>query len=475
MNKKILVFAFLLCPFLLFAQTLESSVNLDVVIKQAYLSSNTIKRLEINEDNYELQKSLRDSSDSDGTTVYDVKVSDLTAKKDSDGDFVLSIPSQFPSQFTVTFPEIGDEYYVSTGFSSDFELDGGTFTKSVSPFANIKKEFTFGYEDITDEIEYEQSDFKNDIASQKGYYNFEISLINSLIEIMQEKNSIEETQDYLDEIQENLDNQIILKEITKGSVAYLNSQLTISSQQIKLNGLKTKLETSKDNFINTYGIEPVDVIVANRPEPEIEIDERGNSSVKEKKLDLDLAQEEIKKMTGSTETLNLSAGAEATLLATTQDATLSVSGTYSSDNFSVSASSKLLYKNKNLYPSLTVSGNYSNANVNTETDNLQLSQAKNAEILAQMNYDQALIDYKSEVNKLKTDIADWKIQLLQLENQLSYHKKVLDQNQKLLEKGFATTKEVEKSQDEINNDLFDQQILFIQGKVLLLQVAVLEL
>jgi len=475
MYKKMGLIILLLFPILLFAQTIEAPENLDLVIKRAYANSNTVKRLRINENNYELQKSLRDSLDSDGTTVYDVRLSALTASKDSEGDFVLSNSPQLTPQFTVTFPEIGDEYYISTGFSSDFELDGGTFTKSVSPFAKITKDFTFGYEDLTETIEYEQSDFKNDIASKKGYYNFEIGLINSLIEIMQQKHSIEEAQDYLGEIQEDLKNQLQLKEISEKSVDYLNAQLSISSQEIKLNGLKTKLETSKANFINTYGIEPVDVMVPNRPEIEIELNENGNSSVKEKKLDLELATEEIKKLTGATETLDLEAGVEATLLASNQDATLSVLGTYSSDNFSVSATGKVFYDNKKIYPSLTVSGNYSNAKINAETDNLKLSQAKNAEILAQMNYDQALIDYRLEVNKLKTDIADWKIQLLQLDNQLNYHKKVLEQNQKLLEKGFATVKEVEKAEDEIEIDLFNQRILYIEGKVLLLQVAVLEL
>ena len=474
MYKK-MVLIFLLCPLLLFAQTIEAPENIDVVIKRAYENSNTVKRLEINENNYELQKSLRDNLDSDENFIYNVEVSSLTAKKDIDGDFVLSTTPQLSPQFTVTFPEIGDEYYLSTGFSSSFELDGGTFTKSVSPFANITKTFTFGYEDVTETIEYDQSDLKNYITSKEAYYNFEIGLINSLIEIMQQKKAIEEAQASLDESKEDLDNQILLKEITEGSVDYLNFQLSHSSQEININGLKTKLETSIANFVNAYGIEPVDVMVTSRPEPGIEINENGNSLVKEKKLALDLAKEEIKKMTGLTETLSLKADAGATLLATTQDATLGLSGTYSSDTFSVSASSELFYKNKNLYPSLTVSGNYSNGKINTQVDDIQLSQARNAELLAQMNYDQALIDYKAEVNELKTEIEDWKIQLLQLENQLSYHKKVLEQNQKLYEKGFATIKEVEKSQDNIKNDLFDQQILFIKGKVLLLQVAVLEL
>ena len=474
MYKKIVVLIFLLCPLLLFAQTIEAPENLDLVIKRAYSSSNTVKRLKINENNYELQKSLRDNPDIDEKIVYDLDVSPLKPlklEKNTADNFVMIITPDF----TVKFPEIGDDYYISTGFSSNFNLVNSNLSKSISPFVNLTRAFTFGYEDETETIEYDQSDLNNYIASKESYYNFEITLISSLIEIMQQKNSIEEAQTLYDEMKEDLKNQLQLKEITEGSVDYINSQLSLSTQEIKLSGLRTKLETSKANFINTYGIEPVDVIVANQPKPEIEINENGNSSLEVKKLALELAQEEIRKLTGSSQTLNLTASAGATLLATTQNVSLSVSSTYSGENFSVDATGKLLYENQKVYPSLTLSGNYSNANNNAEVDNIQLNQSKNAELLAQMDYDQALIDYKADVNKLKADIADWTIELLQLDNQLNYHKKVLEQNQKLLEKGFATSKEVQKSEDQIKKDLFNKNILYIKGKVLLLQVAVLEL
>lgn len=470
------------------------AVELDQLMSMAKEQSPQMQAYRINRQNSEITNTLSDTKDaigievSSGNTTVAYTPETTVNMRDKNGNIVpITNPGQISTSaspsITITLPNDGKtKISVGAGAGVDF-LDTGARSYSLSPAIGASHTFTFGETgDSRSDLLYTQNEL---IASQTystNVLNFENQVYQKISSILTLEQQLRSTQKNIDDLQTSMDNAIKLGTTSKDSVTYRNQEIQLESYKNSLDNIKLSYQYNLDQYKALTGLayEPVTGI------REVSLNfsplSAGNTSVILKQLSLEIAQEDLKlenaKQSNTTLGVNGSVGVPVTRKSGQNS--YSVNGTagatLAGSNFSVAASTKLDYSitDSKFSPSVTVAGTWKN-NASKTSDTLKLQQLENKVLLAQLDYNDALLSYQSSAISLQNEVQNWNLSMAQQKNMMDYHQQVLAQKETLLEKGLGKQSDVDAAKFTIAQDQYDWDKLLLDGLVLENKIRMIQL
>lgn len=486
------------------ALTPLAAVELDQLMDMARQRSPQMQAYLINRQNSEIANTLTDTEDSLGieVTTGDTKVT-FTPESSSmvvewnatDKKYEQKLKTT-PNTLTTsanpsvvfTLPNDGKTTIkVGTGASvSLVPSNGARNTYSMTPEISAAHTFTFGETgDARSDLLYSQNTL---IASQtysNNVLSFENLVYQKISSIMTLEQQMRSTQKSIDDLRTTMDNAIKLGTVTTASVSYRNQELQLESSMNSLDNLKLTHQYNLDQYKVLTGLdyEPVTGI------REVSLNftplSAGNTSVILKQLSLEVAREDLKieraKQTNTT--LGIS-GKVGVPVSWTNKATTSnklnteAKATVSNSNFAISTTATVDVNfsdtGNRVTPALSVAGSWKN-NASKTSDTLKLQQLENQVLLAQLDYNDALLSYQSSAMSLQNEVQNWNLSVAQQKNLMEYHKQVLEQQEALFARGLGKQSDVDDAKFTIEQDQYDWDKLLLDGLVFENKIRVIQL
>ncbi len=463
------------------------AVELDQLMSMAKEKSPQMQAYLLTRRNSEIANELTDTKDSLGIEVSTGNTTVAYVQKSTNattGDVTPSHTSTSAGpSITFTLPNDGKtKISVGSGATVDF-LDSGGRIYSLSPAVSASHTFTFGRTgDDRSDLLYSQ----NTLLASQTYSNnvlaFENQVYQKISAILALEQQIRSTQKNINDLTTTMGNAIKLGTTTKDTVTYQNQELQLKSYQNTLDNLMLSYNYNLEQYKILTGLayEPVTGI------REVSLNfaplSSGNTAVILKQLSLQVAEEDLKieKAKQTNTTLGVNGSVSAPVSRKNGTNSYSINGaagaTLTGANFSVSASTKMDYSitNDKFSPSVTVVGTWKN-NAGQTSDTLKLQQLENKVLLAQIDYNEALLAYQANAISLQNDVQNWNLSMAQQKNMMDYHKQVLAQKEVMLEKGLGKQTDVDAAKFTIEQDQYDWNKLLLDGLALENKIRMIQL
>ncbi len=220
------------------------------------------------------------------------------------------------------------------------------------------------------------------------------------------------------------------------------------------------------------------------PEPVLDFssNEEGSSTVFMQSLALSIAKEDLALKMAEFENKSLQTGGSLNLGASNnipgnETITPGFSATLSGKQFSLTGKVEGTYDitaNDFIPPAVSVSGSWSN-NPSSTTDSLTVQKLQNEVLLAEIAYANAKNDYQQSTNSLENRIASWNLSFMLLEQTMDYHKRALQQQQDLAERGLVAKSEVDDAAFTVEMDAYDLATTLLSGLQLENEIRILQI
>lgn len=449
------------------------ALSADDIVAAALENSATVRTLDINRENTILSRQI---ADADSGATVSLSTGEVTVQKEGTGNPVFTMG---PSA-TVTLPEF-DDSTISFGLSNVTRIyRSGDSTVTFTPDASYRRTIDISsYTDTREDITTLSSRISQDVSYEKSLLQFRIGVLQSIATIMQSELTVKSGRITYERLVADRNTALSSGEITEGSLADLQSLMAIESRRIALESAEGKLDDLLKTFVSNYGIgyrkpdtvRDADLTVAER--------EDGNVTVLLAEMNLEIAQQALDAATGSTTRLQIGANASAPMTLTNgKDLNTvvngSVSGTITGTNYSVGAKAGATYRSDELYPYITVTGTWSNKK-NSDTDELTIRSLRNKVILAQIDYDNALETYRSDLAALRTSVSSHLSDVAQAEVSARYDSLILERKQEMYDNGLITDRDLEDARLAVESDEVQAMVNALNALVLESRIAALQL
>ena len=449
------------------------ALSADDIVRSAIENSTTVRSMNINRENALLNRQISDASPITSVTL---STGDVTVQKESLGTPVFTMG---PSA-TVTIPE-GDDATLSIGLSNVTRMyKSGDTSVTFTPDATYRKTINLkSYKDTADDLKKTSSELSQDVSYEKSLIQFEIGVLQSIANIMQSEFSLKSGQISYD--RQVIDRQaaLISGDITPDSLKDLQSQMSLETRRVALESSKARHAELLKTFRDNYGIDFQTPDSVRDAKLEVDYLENGNSTVLLAEISLELAQQTLDAMLGTTTKLDLGANTSIPVTLTSGqglDTVIngSVSGTITGTNYSLGARVGASYRSDELYPYISVTGRWSNKKT-SNTDDMTIQSLKNNVILAQMDYDSAVASYRSDIESLRSSISDHLSDVAQFEVSAEYNRMILERTQEMYDKGLVTGRDLEDAKLNVEKDEVQTLIYRLNALVLEDRIAALQL
>ena len=460
----IVLSAFVLCAHALSA---------DDLVQKAMENSTTIRTLNINRENTILNRQI---ADVDPTMSVTISSGNVTVQKEDVGKSIfmmspyamITLPEKNDSTLTFKLSNVTRFYQSGDSFLS--------FTPDVTYSKTIKLD---SYVDTREDITKLSNQISQDISYQKSLIQFENSVLQSIASILQSEINIKSSRLSYERLVRDRETALASGDITQDSLKDLQSQMRLESSRVALETLEKKHADLLKSFKDNYGIDYERPDSVRDADLSIEALESGNSTVLVSDMSLQVAKQAVDVAAGTSTKLQLGANTNMTMTQTNGNdlnttANGSVSGTISGSNYSIGAEAGADYKSEELFPYITIKGTWSNKKT-TQTDALTLQSLQNKVILAQIDYDNALQNYKNEVASLKSDVSTHLSDLAQFEVSSNYDRLILERTQQMYDKGIVTMRDLEDAQLSVEKDEVQAMVYKINALILENRIAALQL
>ena len=449
------------------------AASADDIVAAALENSTTVRTLNINRENTILNRQI---ADTDQKMTVSLSTGEVTVQKEGTGTPVFSMG---PSA-TFTLPEFNDST-VSFGVSNVTRIyKSGDSSVTFTPDASYRKTIDISsYKDTREDISTLSSRISQDVGYEKSLLQFRIGVLQSIATIMQSEISVESGRIAYDRLVADRKTALASGEITEGSLADLQSQMAIESRRVAQESAEKNLSDLLKSFKTNYGIEYERPDYVRDADLTVEEREGGNTSVVLAEMNLQIAQQTLDAATGSTTKLQLGANASAPMTLTngTDLNTVingSVSGTITGTNYTVGARAGASYRQEEFSPYITVTGTWSNKK-NSETDALTIQSLRNKLILAQIDYDDALEAYRSDLASLRSSVSSHLSDIAQSEVGARYNRLILERKQEMYDNGLITGRDLEDARLAVEKDEVQAMVYALNALVLESRIAALQL
>jgi hypothetical protein len=450
------------------------ALSADDIVRSAIENSSTIRTLNINRENSLLNRQISDVGPSTSVTLSTGAVT--VSKSEFSGKPVFSMG---PS-VTVTIPE-GDDATLSLALTNETSYDFESADTSVrfTPDATYSRTINLNsYKDSRDDLKKVSGELSQDVSYEKSLIQFEIGVLQSIVTIMQSELGIKTSQISYDRQVIDRQTALISGDITPDSLKDLQSQMNLETRRVALESSKARHEELLKTFRDNYGIDYQTPDSVREAKLEVDVLEKGNSTVLLAEISLELARQTLDAMVGTTTKLDLGANTNIPMTTTGRTQTVvvngSVSGTITGANYSVGTRAGASYKSEELYPYITITGTWTNKKT-ANTDAMTIQTLQNNVILAQMDYDSAVASYRNDVESLRSSISDHQSDVAQFEVSASYNRMILERTQEMYDKGLVTERDLEDARMNVEKDEAQALIYRLNALVLEDRIAALQL
>ena len=472
--RKILV----ICMVLFCALSGIFAMSADDMIEKAIQNSVTIKTLELGRENSIISRKIDDAEEGVSVTVSSGNVTFQKEKTTISG--TTPFFSMGPS-VEVALPEKDDTTVSFKLENNSYFYTDGEYKTSLTPSANYKQtisldSFTDTRKDVTKKI----AQVREDLSYQKSLLQFRNTVLQRILSILKLQSSILDQEVTYKRLVADYDTDIASGNITKEGLKDLQARMKIENARVSLESTKTKLESSLKQFRDDYGFDFETPDSVRSASLSFEESRSGNTSVLLAELSLNLANQEVEVAQGTSNKLQLGAGAGVPVTWSKGNGTDSsiyanLSAAVTGSNYSVGATARLDYDfADNLDPSITIVGTWHNKTTAT-TDDLNLQTLKNKVVLAQIDYDDAVLSYRNSCSDLRTSISDYITELEQFEVSADYDKKILERVKQMYSLGLVTERDVEDAQNNVDADDIKRTTLAINALIIENNIAINQL
>lgn len=449
------------------------ALSADDIVAAAIENSTTMRTLNINRENTLINRQI---ADTDPKMTVTVSSGEVTVQKEGMGNPVFSMG---PSA-TLTLPEFNDST-LSFGLSNVTRIyRSGDSSVTFTPDATYRKTIDLSsYRDTREDITNLSSRISQDVSYEKSIIQFRIGVLQSIATIMQSEISVKSGRIDYDRLVADRNTALASGEITEGSLADLQSQMRIESSRVAQESAEERHGELLKSFVTNYGI-PYQTPDSVR-DADLTLDglEKGNTSVLLAEMNLEIAQQTLDAATGSTTKLQLGANASAPMTLTNGkdfNAVIngSVSGTVTGANYSVGARAGASYRSDEFSPYITVSGTWSNKK-DSDTDEMTIRSLRNKVILAQIDYDGTLEEYRSDLASLKSSVSSHLSEVAQYDVSARYNRLILERKQEMYDNGLIAGRDLEDARLAVEKDEVQAMVYALNALVLESRIAALQL
>ena len=468
--RKILV----ICIVLFVAVSGLFAMSADDMIEKAIQNSVAIKTLELDRENSIISRKIDDAEEGVSITVSSGNVT--FRKESATSPFFSMGPS-----LEVALPEKNDTT-VSFGLENNsYFYTDGEYKTSLTPSANYKQTISLdSFTDTRKDVTKKMAQVREDLNYQRSLLQFRTTVLQDILSILKLQSSILDQETTYKRLVADYDTDIASGNITKEGLKDLQARMKIENARVSLESTKTKLENSLKQFRDNYGFDFEKPDSVRNASLSFEESKSGNTSVLLAELALNLANQEVEIATGTSNMLQLGAGAGVPVTWSKGNGTDSsiyanLSGSVVGSNYSVGATARLDYDFADKFePSITIVGTWHNKTTAT-TDDLNLQTLKNKVVLAQIDYDDAVSSYKNSCSDLRTSISDYITELEQFQVSADYDQKILERVQQMYSLGLVTDRDVEDAQNVVNADEIKRTTLAINALIIENNIAINQL
>lgn len=453
-----------------FATTMEE------YLVQAMAASAQVQRYEMNRTNslLSLQK-----ADAEETNKWTIDLGTVTYSPLADG--TSTVLNYGDPGVSVTIPTSDDSLNYTAGVSTSLTVTADKKTSgTVKPSLGLTKVYDLGYVYDVSDLTRARQLLQIENTYQTNLLNFQVTFINEYKSIISSQLSVESAGISLGKSEASLQKSLLLKNVTEGTVKYMDLVNAIDGQKISLENSQEKLKVQISNFERKYGITFTQVEVSEEPVPTVEALENGNSTVLLAQYQYQLDAEAVKNKTALTQTLTANAGLGGTFaLSSDPKSSLNANAgaSYSgSDGWSASGSVSLGWNinTGKLTPSISIGGKYVPSNTKAK-DDIELQELQYQETTSKIDWDDKLSDYLDQVVDMQSSIRTLEGQIRTAKADLEYASKSVETEKLKLDLGMTTESAVDdalfnekKAQSSLEGYYLD--VIVLEKKIALMQL-----
>lgn len=444
-----------------------AALPLSRIIDEAFAKSAKMRDLELTKTDTLLTISRNQAEDGVGVTV---STDGLTSE--FDGGYSISSKG---IKATITLPDDGKTGVTITSGGFSYDSSGNYY--SVAPSVSANHTFTYG---LTDDNRKSLTNRQTELLATSTYdlnrLNFTTSLYTQIGAILDNEKNIKRTTKELNDLKRTLEQNLTLQIVRKDSLIYRASEQAIKSKQTALEGLERSKELYLSQFRNLAGFDWDGVESIGEPTLLFTANPAANSSLKLKKLAVDLAKEELALLkavyTNKSLVVGGSVGASTSKFfnpktgldeyANTIGANASAG--FVANQYSLSSSVSATYNvSKNTFtPTLTIGGSWSN-NPSSYSEGLKIQQAENKVLTAELAYQSAVDEYNQNAATLESSIASYLMNHALLVQSIEYNRQTLEQQEELYRRGLATAEQVADARFAVEIDAYALDASLLEG------------
>lgn len=348
---------------------------------------------------------------------------------------------------------------------------------SADPQIGISHTFKFGDSgDALDDLSLSKQRIEIELNYQKQILNFESSIYGKIIELLNLEKTLLNNEKDIYVAKTKVEDSKILKDISFESASFKSLELDLARKESAKNSTLQKIALVQSQYEQLtghlwQGVE--DITKASLKLPSLK---GGDSSVILASIDLEYAKEQLevqKRATVRTQagltvpTLTVQGSAGLNYASSSDKVSYSVgtSASYSGKDFGTSASVGLSINDERVVPTVTIGGSWSKNTTGT-SDYLTLQNLENRVTLANIDYQQALIDYQMKLNSLASEVLDYEVSLNQFEQIVEITKQNLETTKEAFELGLVTETDLNNALLEVELLKFDKDVLELNGLIL---------
>ncbi|MGI6432710.1 MAG: hypothetical protein ACOXZ4_02440 [Sphaerochaetaceae bacterium] len=377
----------------------------------------------------------------------------------------LALPNDGNTKITLSVPQLT----MAVSDSSYFRAN---------PKVALAHTFAFGDsgQDL-DDLKLSRQKLEIEQSYHQRVLDFENSVYAKIIEIVNlEKSLLTNEKDLLTQ-QTKVDNAATLRTTESGSLADQTMQLELrrftQAKEITL----LKLQMAKQQYTQLTGLQWDSVESIKEANLEFTPLIGGDTTVVLASLDVAIATEELalKKRavvsgSGGSTVPSLTVGGEGGFSYDQKSSSTSYSTTgsirYAAKNFSADAQVDLsISAGGKVTPTLTIGGSWNN-NRSLASDQLATSGLENSVTIANINYQEALLNYQIKSQQLQADLLKFSADKQQFASLDDYRTSSLQKTLEAFEKGLVTQTDVDKARYEVELSRYENIALAINALLL---------
>ncbi len=440
-----------------------AALPLSRIVDEAFAKSAKMRDLELTKTDTLLTISRNQAEDGVGVTVS----GDLKTTVNFDTSSTSLTSSGIAA--TIALPDDGNTTIkVSTGTLS-YNTNKNTY--SFAPAVGASHTFTYG---LTDDNRKSLTNRQTELLATSTYelnrLNFTTSLYTQIGAILDNEKNIKRTTKELNDLQRTLEQNLTLQIVRKDSLIYRASEQAIKSKQTALEGLERSKELYLSQFRNLAGFDWDGVESIGEPTLLFTANPAANSSLKLKKLAVDLAKEELALLKAVYTNKSLVVGGSAefvsakTIAGYSNAITAAGSAALAGNQYKLSGSISATYDidGNTFTPTLTIGGSWSN-NPSSYSEGLKIQQAENKVLTAELAYQSAVDEYNQNAATLESSIASYLMNHALLVQSIEYNRQTLEQQEELYRRGLATAEQVADARFAVEIDAYALDASLLEG------------